>query len=198
MRWKVRVRPVGDPEPALIIKGHCVFAADLHHGYKVRQRRSQTILKSTLTNWHLNWVEKLSHLKIHGRAFHLSIFTCQDPSGIIPHGEISWPHTISAVLEVGVRSEMGVEVERGLSVRARGLCDISRLPIWLGEWTPSNYSCSYCLINLPVSLLHPQHTLTISPRSLLQRRGKKHWVAWRHKTQPWKVNEIIQDCSHKL
>lgn len=43
----------------------------------------------------------------------------------------------------------------GVSVRARGLCDISRLPIWLGEWTPSNYSCSYCLINLPVSLLHP-------------------------------------------
>lgn len=46
----------------------------------------------------------------------------------------------------------------GVSVRARGLCDISRLPIWLGEWTPSNYSFSYCLINLPVSLLHPLNT----------------------------------------
>lgn len=43
----------------------------------------------------------------------------------------------------------------GVFVKARGLCDISRLPIWLGEWTPSNYSCSYCLINLPVSLLQP-------------------------------------------
>lgn len=48
----------------------------------------------------------------------------------------------------------------GVSVRARGLCDISRLPIWLGEWTRSNYSCSYCLINLPVSLLRP-HPLTL-------------------------------------
>lgn len=78
----------------------------------------------------------------------------------------------------------------GVSVRARGLCDISRLPIWLGEWTPSNYSCSYCLINLPVSLLHatlptPPHTIFF--HSLLQRsrgkRKKKYWVAGHHKTQ---------------
>lgn len=31
---------------------------------------------------------------------------------------------------------------RGLAVRARGLCDISRLPIRRGEWTQSNYCCS--------------------------------------------------------
>lgn len=62
-----------------------------------------------------------------------------------------------------------------VSVRARGLCDISRLPIWLGEWTPSNYSCSYCLINLPVSLLHPlnTHSLSFFPSSSAKEQGKK-------------------------
>lgn len=36
-------------------------------------------------------------------------------------------------------------------VRARGLGDISRLPIRRRQWTRSNYCCSYRLINLPLS-----------------------------------------------
>lgn len=37
-------------------------------------------------------------------------------------------------------------------VRARGLGDISRLPIRRGQWTQSNYCCSHSLINLSLSL----------------------------------------------
>lgn len=111
-------------------------------------------------------------------------------------GEISWPtHTIRPKLKVGVfclpSLSWGVGGV-GVSVRAQGLCDISRLPIWLGEWTPSNYSCSYCLINLPVSLLHPTppppdtHYLFffhyLLQRSRLKRRKKI--IEWQdnHKT----------------
>lgn len=36
-------------------------------------------------------------------------------------------------------------------VRARGLGDISRLPIRCRQWTRSNYCCSYRLINLSLS-----------------------------------------------
>lgn len=97
-------------------------------------------------------------------------------------GQSVGPHTIRATLNVGVLPLRGGEEcacahmwvgwrgGGGVSVRARGLCDISRLPIWLGEWTPSNYSCSYCLINLPVSLLHPLNTLSFF-HPLLQRSG---------------------------
>lgn len=78
------------------------------------------------------------------------------------------PHIIRPALRVGVLVPQ-LSVSVCVSVCARkcvggwwrgcGLCDISRLPIWLGEWTPSNYSCSYCLINLFVSLPHPpQHS----------------------------------------
>lgn len=79
----------------------------------------------------------------------------------------------------------------GGAVRARGLCDISRLPIRRGEWTQSNYYCSYCLINLSLSLslslspLSPLHTLSFS---LLEQRREKQ-IEWQSTTQET-ANEI--------
>lgn len=97
----------------------------------------------------------LSNYKWHSRQqLLLSTNSSSVPTGIIPHGANYLAHT---PLYIDWRLEWSVSPFQvgggGISVRARGLCDISRLPIWLGEWTPSNYSCSYCLINLPVSLL---------------------------------------------
>lgn len=90
----------------------------------------------------------------------------------------------------------------GVSVRTRGLCDISRLPIWLGEWTPSNYSCSYCLINLPVSPLHPSpqtHALSFSILFCKRAGERKKTIEWqdttKHNRDSWKANEIIQHHS---
>lgn len=53
----MRVRPVGDPEPGLIIKGHCVFATDLHD-----RIQSQP---NMVTNETLNHFNKLT-LKLGG------------------------------------------------------------------------------------------------------------------------------------
>lgn len=110
-------------------------------------------------------------------------------------GKFVGPHTIRPGLKVGVlcltilSGGGGVSGGgSGVSVRARGLCDISRLPIWLGEWTPSNYSCSYCLINLPVSLLHPPVPLTLylfsfsSAKGGGEKRKKTEWQDIRKKT----------------
>lgn len=122
-------------------------------------------------------------------------------------GKFVGPHTIRPGLKVGVlcltilSGGGGVSGGgSGVSVRARGLCDISRLPIWLGEWTPSNYSCSYCLINLPVSLLHPRPpSHYIFFHSLLQKEvGKKEkkiteWQDISKKRQILKGNGIIQE-----
>lgn len=103
------------------------------------------------------------------------------PTGIIPHGANYLAHT---PLYIDRRLEWSVSPFQvgggGISVRARGLCDISRLPIWLVEWTPSNYSCSYCLINLPVSLLDdppplppPPHTIFFFFFPFLQKNTQK-------------------------
>lgn len=123
-------------------------------------------------------------------------------------GKFVGPHTIRPGLKVGVlcltilSGGGGVSGGgSGVSVRARGLCDISRLPIWLGEWTPSNYSCSYCLINLPVSLLHPPftpHTISFFILFCKRRWGKKkkkitEWQDIRKKRQILKGNGIIQE-----
>lgn len=131
----------------------------------------------------------------------LSIDRDDIPSGIIPHGEISWAtHTIRSLLKVRVLCLPSLSWDVcvcgvGVSVRARGLCDISRLPIWLGEWTPSNYSCSYCLINLPVSLPHPLNTHSIFFHPLLQRsraKEKNNWVTENHiQKTVMKANQII-------
>lgn len=107
---------------------------------------------------------KAPHSRQH---FPLSIKTLRSSRNNTTWGKFVGPHTIRSRPKVGVlclsilSGGGGVSGGgSGVSVRARGLCDISRLPIWLGEWTRSNYSCSYCLINLPVSLLHP-HTPTL-------------------------------------
>lgn len=113
-------------------------------------------------------VSFLSITNAHRRQQHLlSTNRSSVPTGIIPHGANYLAHT---PLYIDWRLEGSVSPFQvgggGISVRARGLCDISRLPIWLGEWTPSNYSCSYCLINLPVSLLDDPTPLPPSPRTL--------------------------------
>lgn len=112
--------------------------------------------------------------------FPLSIRTLRSSRNNTTWGKSVGPHTIRSRPKVGVLclSILGgggglSGGGSGVSVRARGLCDISRLPIWLGEWTRSNYSCSYCLINLPVSLLHPTPSHYIFFHSLLQKEVDK-------------------------
>lgn len=112
--------------------------------------------------------------------FPLSIKTLRSSRNNTTWGKFVGPHTIRSRPKVGVLCLSilggggGVSGGgSGVSVRARGLCDISRLPIWLGEWTRSNYSCSYCLINLPVSLLHPTPSHYIFFHSLLQKEVDK-------------------------
>ncbi len=110
----------------------------------------------------------------------------------VMRGKILSPHNIRMKLSIGVtlspHHSGPCDGERGGAVRARGLCDISRLPIRRREWTQSNYCCSYCLINLSLSLslsLFPLHTLSFS---LLEQRREKQ-IEWQSTTQEMQ-NEI--------